>query len=112
MAFDLDSPNIVATLHSKIELQEANLRGLETYARGARYTLWIAILLFAGAVFAYTTDKRTLAAWLVGYATLAAVTNYLFAPLLAHYTSSAHDELVELRDLLTQAVDRKKAKTS
>ena len=110
MAFDLESPNIVATLNSKIELQEANLRGLETYARGARYTLWIGIFLFTGAAFAFSTDKRTLAAWLVGYGTLATVTNYLFAPLLAHYALSARDELVELRGLLTQAIDRKKVK--
>ena len=106
--FDLNSPNIVATLNSKIELQEANLRGLETYARGAHYTLLIGVLLFAGAAFAWLTTSRTLAAWLFGYAVLAAVTNYLFAPLLEHYATSARDELKELRSLLSQALDQKK----
>ncbi len=112
MAFDLDSPQIVETLNAKIALQEANLRGLETYARGAKITLVLGLVLFGGSAFSWLSDQRTLSAWLLGYAVLAGVTYYLFAPLLEHYATSARDELAELRSLLGQAIGRKKGQPS
>ena len=108
MAYDLDRPTIVATLEAKIQGQEANLRGLETYSRGARYTLYIGLAPFVGAVTSWFQDYRTLAAWLIGYAVLACVTYYLFAPLLTHYTQSAYNELNELKALHQKAVARQK----
>jgi hypothetical protein len=112
VAYDLDSPKVLPRLQSKIELQEANLRGLVTYARGARYILMIAIMLFAGAVFSWFTEHRTLAAWLIGYTALCWVTHYLFAPLLAHYAQSAERELAELQELYEQALARQKERPS
>ena len=112
MAYDLDSPKVLPRLQSKIELQEANLRGLVTYARGARYILMIAAILFAGAVLSWFSDHRTLAAWLIGYTALCWVTHYLFAPLLAHYAQSAERELADLRDLHEQAAARQKERPS
>lgn len=106
MAYDLDSPNILSTLNAKIELQEANLRGLKTYHRGAQYTLWIGAVLFTGAVLAWVNDNRTLAGWLIAYAVLAGATYYLFAPLLKHYAASAQEELKELTALKAQAHER------
>ena len=92
----------------KFRDKRRTLGGLETYSRGARYTLYIGLALFVGAVTSWFQDHRTLAAWLIGYAVLACVTYYLFAPLLTHYTQSAYDELNELRALHQQAVARQK----
>ena len=107
MAYDLDRPTIVATLEAKIQGQEAK-QGQRDLLRGARYTLYIGLALFVGAVTSWFQDYRTLAAWLIGYAVLACVTYYLFAPLLTHYTQSAYNELNELKALHQKAVARQK----
>ena len=112
MAYDLDRPNVLVTLESKIQSQEANLRGLTTYAKGTRYILAIAALLFLGSTVSWFTDRRTLAAWLVAYAVLAWVTHYLFAPLLDHHAQNTVKELEELKSLYAEAIERQKERTS
>lgn len=109
MAYDLDSPKILKTLGSKIELQEANLRGLDTYARGARYTLLLGLGLFAGALAYFLSDDPTMGAWLTGYGVLGCVTYYLFSPLLKHFAQASRQELTDLRALQNEAQQRQKA---
>ena len=109
MGYDLDSPKILKTLGSKIELQEANLRGLDTYARGASYTLLLGLGLFAGAVACFLNGNPTMGAWLTGYGVLGCVTYYLFSPLLNHFAKASRQELIELRDLKDEAHQRQKA---
>jgi hypothetical protein len=106
VAYDLDSPRIITVLTVKIGGQEANLRGLETYSRGARGIRWLGLALLLGAGLSWLRDARTLAAWLLGYAILAMVTHYLFAPLLAHFARTTRGELDELRGLLDEAERR------
>ena len=112
MAYDLDRPNVLVTLESKVQSQEANLRGLNTYSNGARYILAIAAALFIGALVSWYTDYRTLAGWLVAYAVLAWVTHYLFAPLLDHHAQSTVKELEELKGLYAEALRRQKERNS
>ena len=112
MAYDLDRPNVLVTLESKIKSQEANLRGLTTYANGARYILAIAAVLFIGSVVSWFTDRQTLAAWLVAYAVLAWVTHYLFAPLLDYHAQNTVKELEELKSLHAEATQRQKEHAS
>ncbi|MDE0883148.1 MAG: hypothetical protein OSB21_11180 [Myxococcota bacterium] len=109
MGYDLDNPKILKTLGSKIELQEANLRGLNTYARGARYTLLLGLALFTGAVAYFVSGNPTMGAWLTAYGLLGCVTYYLFSPLLNHFAQTSRQELTELQDLKDQAQQRQKA---
>ena len=106
MAFDLNSPTVIPHLKTRIQAEEANLRGLETYRRGARLLRWGGYLTVAAAVPSLLWGSRNLAGWLMAYGLLAVVTHYLFGPLLDHYTQSAGDELVSLRDNLKLAQER------
>ena len=112
MAYDLDRPNVLVTLESKIQNQEANLRGLRTYANGARYILAIAGALAVGSVMSWLADYRTLAGWLIAYAVLSWVTHYLFAPILDHHAKATVKELEELQALFAEAKKRQKERKS
>ena len=106
MAFDLDSPTVIPHLKTRIQAEEANLRGLETYRRGAKMMRWAGYATMIAAVPSWLWGSRNLAGWLMAYGLLAVVTHYLFGPLLDHYAKNASNELTLLSENLKLAQER------